>query len=327
MSVNSHAAVEFRHLHYFVAVAEELHFGRAATRLFISQPALSQAIAGLERLLDVTLFVRTRHNVELTDAGTELLRRARGILADRDTAVASVRRVDQGEAGVLSVGVALLGEHEVAPAFAALLDEYDELLLDRSVATSGRLLEALEARALDAAVVYQVPVLATLDGIATEVIRRGRLAALVSQASALARLHSVKLSDLRAERFLAPPCELASSSLGGIKAMCRAYGGFEPELVQLATSSVPPGGADWTPIVGGHAIATMPEGTARAVQPEGTSVVPIEPPPVYSLALAWRRDDGSPLLRRFLDLMGAYRDEHRWTEDRARARVQGPSVE
>jgi DNA-binding transcriptional LysR family regulator len=317
MSVDSHAAVEFRHLHYFVAVAEELHFGRAADRLFISQPALSQAIAGLERSLDVNLLVRTRHNVELTEAGIELLRHARGILADRKAAVASVRRVERGEAGVLPVGVALLAEHEVAPAFAALLAEYGELLLDRSVATSGRLLESLEARALDAAVVYEVPMLATLGGIATEVIRRGRLAALVSEASALARLRSVKLSDLRAERFLATPCELASSSLGGMKAMCRTYGGFEPDLLELASSSL--GGADWTPIVTGDAIATMPEGTARMVRPEGTWVVLVEPPPVYSLALAWRRDDGSPLLRRFLDFICAYRDEHAWTQGRAHA--------
>jgi DNA-binding transcriptional LysR family regulator len=215
--------------------------------------------------------------------------------------------------------VALLAEHEVAPAFAALSAEYGELLLDRSVATSGRLLESLEARALDAAVVYEVPMLATLGGIATEVIRRGRLAALVSEASALATLQSVKLSDLRAERFLAPPCELASSSFGGMKAMCRAYGGFEPDLLELASSSVPLGGADWTPIVNGDALATMPEGTARAARPEGTSVVLIEPPPVYSLALAWRQDDESPLLGRFLNFMCAYRDEHAWTRGRARA--------
>jgi DNA-binding transcriptional LysR family regulator len=318
MSVDPNA-VEFRHLHYFVAVAEELHFGRAAARVFISQPALSQAIAGLERSLDANLFVRTRHNVELTDAGSELLRHARGILADRDAAVAGVRQVERGEAGVLPVGVALLAEHEVAPAFAALLAEYGELLLDRSVATSGRLLESLEARALDAAIVYEVPMLATLGGIKTDVIRRGRLAALVSEASALAKRRSVQLSDLRAERFLAPPCELASSSLGGIKAMCRDYGGFEPDLLEIASSSAPLGAVDWTPIVNGQAIATMPEGTARAARPEGTSVVRIEPPPVFSLALAWRRDDSSPLVRRFLDFMCAYRDEHGWTQGRLRA--------
>jgi DNA-binding transcriptional LysR family regulator len=314
MSGSSDAAVEFRHLHYFVAVAEELHFGRAADRLFISQPALSQAIAGLERSLDVNLLARTRQNVELTDAGTELLRHARRMLADRDAALASVRRVERGEAGTLHVGVALLAEHEVAPAFAALLAENGELLIDRSVATTGRLFESLEARAVDGAVVFQVPAVATLHAIETEVLRRGRLAVLVNQASPLASRRSVKLSDLRAERFLVPACELAPSSSGGIKAMCRAYGGFEPELLELATSSV--GGADWTPIVNGDAIATMPENTARAARAEGTSVVPIEPPPVFSLALAWRRDDGSPLLRRFLDFMRAYRDENAWTKGR-----------
>jgi DNA-binding transcriptional LysR family regulator len=308
MSVNSDAQVEFRHLHYFVAVAEELHFGRAAARVFISQPALSQAIAGLERSLGANLFVRTRQNVDLTDAGTELLGHARRILADRDAAVASVRRVERGEAGVLRVGVALLAEHEVAPALAALSAEYGELLLDRSVATSDRLLAFLEARGLDAVVVYKVPMLATLRSIETQVIRRGRLAALVSQASTLASLQSVQLSELHAERFLVPPCELAQGSLGAMKAMYRAHGGFEPELLELATSSGPQGGFDWTPIVNGDAIATMPEGTARAVRPEGTSVVPIEPPAAYSLALAWRHDDGSPLLRRFLDFMRAYSD-------------------
>jgi DNA-binding transcriptional LysR family regulator len=319
MSVNSGAEVEFRHLHYFVAVAEELHFGRAAARLFISQPGLSQAIAGLERSLDVDLFVRTRHNVELTDAGTELLRHARRMLADRDAAVASVRRVERGEAGVLRIGVALLAEHEVAPALAALLAEYGELLLDRSGAMSERLLASLEARDLDAVVVFQVPVLATLRDIETEVIRSGRLAALVSQGSALKTRESVRLSDLSGERFLAPPRELAPSSFEGMKAMCHAYGGFEPEVVELSTSSVPLGAADWGPIVAGAAIATMPEGTARAIQPEGTSVVLVEPPPAYSLALAWRRDDESPLLRRFLNFMCAYRDQHAWTQGRARA--------
>ena len=70
----------------------------------------------LERTMDVQLFVRTRQNVELTDAGTELLRHSRGLLADREDAVAAVRRVERGEAGVLRLGVALLAEHEVGRA-------------------------------------------------------------------------------------------------------------------------------------------------------------------------------------------------------------------
>jgi DNA-binding transcriptional LysR family regulator len=309
---HTNGGVEFRHLHYFVAVAEELHFGRASERLFISQPALSQAIAGLERTLGTELFVRSRHNVELTDAGEELLAYARPLLADRDAAVAGVRRVARGEVGVLRLGVALLAQREVAPALAAVLAESRELLLDRSSATSERLLASLQARELDAAVVYQVPGLATLRGIDSEVIRRGQLAALVSESSALGDRQAVQMSDLSEERFLAPRFELAPSSFEGMKAMCRAYGGFEPEVLELSSSSVPVGSADWRPIVRGDAIATMPVSTARAIQPEGTAVVPIEPPPSYSLALTWRQDDGSPLFRHFLDSMRAYRDAHAW---------------
>jgi LysR family transcriptional regulator, benzoate and cis,cis-muconate-responsive activator of ben and cat genes len=96
-----HAGVELRDLRYFVAVAEELHFGRAAARLYITQPGLSQAIARLEQGLDVALLRRTRRHVELTDAGNELLRRARRLLADHAEAVTWVRRVGRGEAGVV----------------------------------------------------------------------------------------------------------------------------------------------------------------------------------------------------------------------------------
>src|SRR5438132_4157751 len=74
-----HPGIEFRHLRYFAAVAEELHFGRAAARLYITQPGLSQAIARLERDLEVQLFTRTHSSVELTGAGAELLARARGL--------------------------------------------------------------------------------------------------------------------------------------------------------------------------------------------------------------------------------------------------------
>jgi DNA-binding transcriptional LysR family regulator len=304
------AELEFRQLEYFVAVAEELHFGRAATRLYISQPALSQAIAGLERTLDVKLFARTRQNVELTDAGAELLRHGRGMLADRESAVAGVRRVYRGEAGVLRVGVALLAEHEVAPAFAALGAEHPDLLLDRSAAVSERLLASLLSRDLHAAVTHQVPALVAIEDVEWEVLRHGRLAALVSERSPLAGRESASLSELGEETFLVPPRELAPSAFEGLKTMCRTYGGFEPAVREFSAL-----GADWQPVIDDHAVTLMSEGTARTIEPEGAVAVPIETPPPFLLAVAWRRGNDSPLLHRFLDFLRAYRDEHAWAEE------------
>jgi DNA-binding transcriptional LysR family regulator len=304
------AELEFRQLEYFLAVAEELHFGRAATRLYISQPALSQAIAGLERTLDVKLFVRTRQSVELTDAGRELVRHTRGMLSDRETAVASVRRVDRGEAGVLRLGVALLAEHQVAPAFAALAAECPEILLDRSTATSERLLGSLQSRDLHAVIVHQVPVIKTLEELEWTVIRRGDLAAVVSETSPLADTHSATIPDLSEETFLVPPRAVAPSAFEGLKTMCNTFGGFEPEVLEHSTL-----GADWDPVINGEAIALVPDGSAAP--PEGTVAVPIEGPPGFSLAMVWRAGNGSPILHRFLGFMRAYSDEHAWAADPA----------
>ena len=304
------AELEFRQLEYFLAVAEELHFGRAATRLYISQPALSQAIAGLERTLAVKLFVRTRQSVELTDAGSELLRHARGLLSDRETAVSAVRRVDRGEVGVLRLGVALLAEHQAAPAFAALAAECPEILLDRSTATSERLLSSLRSRDLHAVIVHQVPVIKTFVELEWTVIRRGDLAAIVSEGSPLADGQTVRLPDLSAETFLVPPREVAPSAFEGLKTMCNTYGGFEPRVREHSTL-----GADWDPVVDGEAVALVPNGTAQAAQPEGTVAVRIDGPPGFSLAMVWRAGNGSPILHRFLDFMRAYRDEHGWAAD------------
>jgi DNA-binding transcriptional LysR family regulator len=308
------AELEYRQLEYFVAVAEELHFGRAAERMYITQPALSQAIAGLERTLDVKLFLRTRQNVELTDAGAELLRHARGMLADREAAVAGVRRVARGAAGVLRVGVALLAEEEVAPAFAALGTAHPELLLDRSTAVSERLLASLQSRNLHAAIVHQVPALSSIEGVEWELIRSGSLAALMSETSAAADRVSLQLSDLADETFLVPPRELAPSAVEGMQTMCRTYGDFEPDLRELSTL-----GVDWQPVVAGDGIVLMAEGAARTVRPAGTVAIPLETPPPFLLAMAWRGGNGAPILHLFLDFLRSYRDAHGWVGEPAPA--------
>jgi DNA-binding transcriptional LysR family regulator len=305
------AAIEFRQLSYFVSVAEELHFGRAAARLYISQPALSQAIAGLERALGAQLLERSRQSVELTEAGAELLHRARGMLVDRDEAVDGVRRIARGEAGVLRAGIALLADQEVGGVLASFAAEHREIVLDRFAAVSERLLASVQDHGLHVALVHQVPVLATLDGVDWEVLRHTSLGALVGESSPVADRGSVALSELSSETFLVNPRRLAPSAFEGLTTMCRTYGGFEPNVLESSTWAL---GHDWQTIVDGDAVALMAEGAALALQPPGTVVVRVQEP-LVTLAIAWRRGDRSSILARFLEFARAYREDHAWDGD------------
>jgi DNA-binding transcriptional LysR family regulator len=289
-----------------VSVAEELHFGRAAARLFISQPALSQAIAGLERALGAQLLARSRQSVELTEAGAELLDRARGLLADREEAVEGVRRVARGEAGVLRVGVALFADQDVGEVLGSFAAGHPGVFLDRFGAASERLLTSVRDHGLDVALVHQVPVLATLEGVEWEVFREASLAVAVAEGSRFADRESVALAELSGETFLVIPRELAPSAFEGITTACRTYGGFEPKVLESSTWAL---GHDWEPIIAGEAVALIPETAGRALQPSGTAVVPVEEPRA-TLAVAWRRGNRSSIVGRFLDFMRADRERH-----------------
>jgi DNA-binding transcriptional LysR family regulator len=306
------AEIEFRDLRYFAAVAEELHFGRAAARLYITQPGLSQAIARLERLLQVCLFTRTRASVELTEAGTELLHHGRRLLADLDGAVAQVRMAGCGQAGLVRVGVAHLAEPAVAVALAAFQAEHPSIVMDRSAMVSERLLEQLAEGRLHAAVIHQVPGLATADRVASEPLRRGRLAVLAGPHTNIAGRAVVTLSELSDQTFLVNPRALAPGAFEGLKLMCREFGGFEANVLESAAASTVALDTGWRPIRDGTAIAVMAEATARTVCADGLAVVPVQPPPQYVLALAWRRGERAAAARRFLAYLRDYRDRHHW---------------
>ena len=308
-----HAGIEFRHLRYFAMLAEERHFGRAAARLYITQPGLSQAIARLERELEVQLFTRTRSNVELTEAGTELLDRARGLLAGLDDAVTRARMAGRGDAGLVRVGVALLAERAVASALTAFQAEHEAIVVDRAAMVSERLLAHLAEGRLHAAVVHQIPVLATAETLAWEPLRRGRLAVLAGPGSKLAHREAVTLSELSGETFVVNPRSLAPGAFEGLKLMCREFGGFDATVLESPLASTAALDNDWRPIRDGTAIVLMAESTARAVCPAELAVVPIQPPPQYVLALAWRRDEHNAAAHRFLSYLRTYRDQHAWT--------------
>src|SRR3979490_1222197 len=106
---------DFRQLRYFVAVAERLHFGRAAEALHISQPPLSRAIRALEERLGVTLFARSRRRVELTPEGAALLEEARRVSSPLERTVLELRGMASGEQGRLRIGFVSLADYGVLP--------------------------------------------------------------------------------------------------------------------------------------------------------------------------------------------------------------------
>ncbi|MBO1765938.1 LysR family transcriptional regulator [Allobranchiibius sp. GilTou38] len=188
--------MELRQLRYFVAVAEERHFGRAAVRLHMAQPPLSQAIRRLEEELGVELLHRTTRRVELSDAGTAYLSRARAILAGVDDAGHLARRVAAGAVGHLTIGCVGSATYSLLPALARRL-AVDLPGVDFSF--RGEMLVPDEVRALltgeiDIALL-RPPVADT--SLAVTTLRRDRLVVAVPSDSPLAQRAQIRVSDLQ----------------------------------------------------------------------------------------------------------------------------------
>jgi len=186
------ASLELRQLQYFVAVAEHLHFGRAAEALSIGQPAVSQQIARLERILGTELLDRTPRTVRLTEQGSRFLPEARKVLVAVDRARASVTRSDNG-AGVLRIGTCsgLAGRLD---AFLAAVDERRPgTVVELTSVPQRPRLERVAAGQLDAAFVRGVPAAAGIDVVE---VWRDRLVAALPAGHDLARRDSVSLTDL-----------------------------------------------------------------------------------------------------------------------------------
>jgi DNA-binding transcriptional LysR family regulator len=160
-------AIELRQLRYFVAVAEELHFGRAAERLHMSQSPLSRAIRELERDLGVVLFVRTTRRVELTPAGLVLLERSRRALAEIDGAIADARRSAVSDDRALGIGYGPFSGSVVARIAQAVEADQPQLGLRLVEEVTPDSLRRVGAHQLAAAVVMESPAAARRHGVRT----------------------------------------------------------------------------------------------------------------------------------------------------------------
>ncbi|OJT27669.1 LysR family transcriptional regulator [Archangium sp. Cb G35] len=253
--------MEFRQLQLFVAVAEELHFGRAAARVGMAQPPFSQQIRRLEAELGVELLTRTSRRVSLTSAGERLLGDARELLAKRREVITTVQRAARGEAGTLRVGFAASSAFGVLPRivlrFRSRFPEVSLELDDRERLDHGA---ALLAGELDLAIV-RAPF--RHEGVTVERLLRERFVLALPVRHPRAREKVITLSSLASEPFILFPRHSAPGLHDTITSMCIGAG-FSPRIHQEAGS--------WPSVIGmveaglGLTIAPL---SARALRPKG----------------------------------------------------------
>ena len=286
-----------RHLRYFVAVAEELHFGRAAARLHIAQSPLSQRIKALEAALGVELLVRTTRRVELTPDGALLLDEARAVVERVERLETVVARVRAGETGALRLGVA---PDLPAGAVAALADRLAAQHPDVRVLpvehAAAELPTALVDRRIDVALVRR-PLDDALLRLGAPL--RRPLGALVAARDALAGGDDVDLALLGADRALVLfPREAAPVAHDAVLATCHALGFAPREVMPAARTDFAASLVLTTP-----AIALIEEPPAP---PAGTAWRPLAGDPLaVTAAVAWRLGDDRPIVALVASLLRA----------------------
>ncbi|HPS02794.1 MAG TPA: LysR family transcriptional regulator [Candidatus Sumerlaeota bacterium] len=289
--------MELRHLHYFVTVAEELHFGRAAERLGIAQPPLSQQIKALEDEIGVLLFARTKRHVALTAAGKAFLNEARKTLAQAQFARHAAQRAARGESGQLVVGFVSSAAYDKIPAvFHRMRACYPDVSLVLRDLTSEEQVEALKTYQLDVGLIR--PSIATAASLASLVIWREPLVVVLPQSHRLARRKRLSLKTLADEAFIQISRHLAPGFYDQFIQIC-TRAGFSPKVVQEARTTQTIGSL----VAGGLGVAIVPA-SLQSFQRAGVVYRPLEAPvPTTDIAVVWRPDDPSPALRSFLEVI------------------------
>jgi DNA-binding transcriptional LysR family regulator len=288
--------VELRHLRYFVAVAEERHFGRAAARLHIAQPPLSQQIRQLEAELGFPLLERTTRRVDLTDAGRAYLEHARVILIDVERAGERARRVADGLEGELRVGCVGSATYSLMPAFARELRRAlpavdsafrGEMLVSQQV-------DALLNQELDLAILRPPVHEASLK---LSKLRSDRLLVAVPDDHRVVGQNQARMSDLNDETFVAHTGR--DSIMHGVLMDLCADAGFAPrvrhEVVETSTLV--------TFVSAGLGVAVVPEGVARLGIPGVVFLPLVGERTLIDLSAAVRADDSRPVVGRALRVL------------------------
>lgn len=287
--------IELRHLRYFVAVAEELHFGHAAMRLHIAQPPLSQQIRRLEEMLGHALFLRTSREVRLTATGEELLERARYTLRKIEADVAAAQRIGRGEAGALTVGFIGSGMLTALPKMLGRYrKQYPQVDLRlREFYTAG-LVDALLNGTLDVGFMRDA---GNIEGLHVEVLMAESFVVVLPRKHPLAEQKTVAVKSLQHEPFV-----LFARSYGGVAwrktvDICEAHG-FTPRVLQeapqwLTIMSLVGAGLGVTIAPACVKRLSVPDTVCRALRPQSQST---------HLELAYRVNEVRPITKAFSEI-------------------------
>jgi len=292
--------MELRHLRYFIAVAEERHVTRAAARVGIQQPPLSQQIRALEAELQVQLFRRKPRGVELTQAGETLLVEARQILRQVEHATTAARRTARGEIGRIGVGFTSSASfHPFVPrAIRAYREAHPLVALSLEESGTGELVEALQAERLDAAFVRSP--IGAAAGIAVHSVLEEPMAAALPEGHDLTVGDApLALAALAPETFILYRRPLGPGLYDAIIAACHRAG-FSPDIGQEAPRLL----ATLSLVAAGLGVTLVPQ-SMRRLRVEGVAYRTIEDAAglVAPLNLAYRRAEGAAAARRFIALV------------------------
>jgi DNA-binding transcriptional LysR family regulator len=290
--------MEFRQLTYFIAVAEELHFGRAAQRLHLSQPALSKQIKALENSLEIKLFDRTKHWVKLTPAGKQFLATARHTLQQLEQGVKAAQQVARGEIGRLRIGFTNPALLTVVPnILEQYRDRYPKVELTLLGGGTETQIEALRTHQVDVSFVY-TPIRA--DTLSVYPLFEETFLLALPQSHPLTRQKQVSLKSLANESFILYPRSLAPVLYNEFLQCC-TQAGFTPKIVQEGEMTDTRLGL----VAAGMGITFIISGLQN-LRLKGVVYKPLEDIfPRLKLALAWRKDESSVLVDEFLKITKA----------------------
>ncbi|MBD2102346.1 LysR family transcriptional regulator [Leptolyngbya sp. FACHB-261] len=288
--------MELHYLRYFLAVAEELHFSRAAERLHITQPALSRQIHSLENELGVELFRRTKRMVVLTDAGVAFLPEVRKALQQVEQAIQVAQQAARGEIGLLRIAFTPSAMHTMLPEILRRFRNYHaNVKLDMTELCTLDQVNALRTEAVDIGLLHppiEAPFLKLYP------LPGEKLVVAIPQAHSLAKYEQLPLKALANEPFILHPRYEGPVLYDQIVALCR-QAGFDPHIVHEEVKHQTRVGL----VAAGMGVTFIPESLQQSV-PIGVVYRTLTgSAPELQLAAAWRNNRVSPVLQEFLNVI------------------------